>query len=542
MTQSITVGPQLGRSSAVSRRYAFSVTFLALLFLIAPAHAATTTFSITAGANDGAINHAGSVYPPGLGAGLNPTNSTMTTTKDLVTGTYTVNVGVMRWDTSSLDSSAIITGVDLIVDVTALSNSDNRNLVCEWMVDGALGNGDWTDPVGTSALNIALSSLTNSTINTLALSGFNGSPGVDKAGFTKLRCGISGGAPPAGLNRVQWATLEHTTLQEPRLAVTFQLPTETPTETPTATPTETPTATPSETPTETPTATPSETPTETPTATPSETPTETPTATPSETPTETPTATPSETPTETPSATPSETPTETPSATPSDTPTETPTATPTSTPTETPTVTPTSTPTETPTETPTVTPTSTPTETPTITATATPTQTPTITNTATPTQTPTVTPTSTDTPSPTPAGIQITGGAEPGSTRIFGGGEPNLTQGCILVCERGPNDTFENCAGDDEPLGTGGTNGAGQFVESSTPGIGLNRPLQVGDVVCAYDSCETMTGFCAGVFGPMPAPALSARALLFALGLLGLTGWLSLRRSRRQAIHRPPGS
>jgi hypothetical protein len=184
-------------------------------------------------------------------------------------------------------------------------------------------------------------------------------------------------------------------------------------------------------------------------------------------------------------------------------------------------------PTATPSGTSTDTPTQTPTETPTDTPTRTPTGTPTSTPTFTPTATPTVTPT------PTPVGSRITNGAEPGSTRIFGTADPSLAQGCILICEKSDNNVLENCGGDDEPLGSGGADASGQFVEASTRGIGLNRPLEEDDVVCAFDQCETMRGSCVVVRGARPARALSGRALLLSIGLLGMVAWLSLVRSRR---------
>jgi hypothetical protein len=128
----------------------------------------------------------------------------------------------------------------------------------------------------------------------------------------------------------------------------------------------------------------------------------------------------------------------------------------------------------------------------------------------------------------------IISGADPGSTRVFGTAEDNLAQGCILICENGANNSFENCSGDDELLGTGGTNASGQMQDFSGPGIGLSRPLEAGDVVCAYDMCVSLQHNCFAVIGPMPAPALSPHAFLIALMLLGLVGAVSLLQLRRR--------
>ncbi len=178
--------------------------------------------------------------------------------------------------------------------------------------------------------------------------------------------------------------------------------------------------------------------------------------------------------------------------------TPTPTSTPTVTPTDTPTATPTRTPTNTPTMTPTSTPTRTPTNTPTVTPTATPTPTATITPTTTPTGTPTGTPT--ETPTRTPAGPQIAGGAEAGASVVQCVGEPNRPDGCIVICDDGPNNIFENCTAgsDDDLLGIGGTDAAGNCTEAMQLGILLDQfgdlpnpppPLQNGSVVCAVDRC-----------------------------------------------------
>jgi hypothetical protein len=318
------------------------------------------------------------------------------------------------------------------------------------------------------------------------------------------------------------------------------------------------------------------------------------TGTPTRTPTATPTGTPTDTPTETPTATETATPTETPTATPTATPTNTPTATPDNPgccvcvnnapvctdniddddcttlctgqggvlaftsitdpegtclegcgmtiATATPTITPTATPTRTPTSTPTETPTRTPTNTPTITPTHTPTRTPTITPTRTPTRTPTSTPTIT--PTNTPSGPQISDCGDPGSEECECSGNPNLGPGCIILCENGDDNEFDFCQGDDEVLGDGCTDAAGNCIECSLaiashagPAIDLNRPLEEGDVVCVVDICSLdpmiLPGNCVLIIGPVPAPALSPTWLLLAVAVLSLVSLLSLARLRK---------
>jgi hypothetical protein len=241
------------------------------------------------------------------------------------------------------------------------------------------------------------------------------------------------------------------------------------------------------------------------------------TSTPTITPTNTSTGTPTQTPTGT--ATPTVTATGTVTATPTQTSTGTlpPTSTPTATPTLTATVTPTRTPTNTPTITTSPLPTGTPTLTPTKTQTGTPTSTPV--NTATPTQTAPQTPTST----PAPVAPVITGGTVAGSLRVSGHGAPNIPEPQLAICSAGVGGTPGNCV---ETLGSGGTNGAGNFAQGGVSGISLNRALIAGEVIFAVDLQHGVTGPPVTVQAGAPIPdvtpwgaAALAVALLFAIAV-----------------------
>jgi hypothetical protein len=131
-----------------------------------------------------------------------------------------------------------------------------------------------------------------------------------------------------------------------------------------------------------------------------------------------------------------------------------------------------------------------------------------------------------------------TPGLPVGTARIFGTGTPEgkPNDSCILIYLVGPNDTPDSPPGsvDDELLGTGGTNAAGNFVDSSEmAGIPLSRPLGIGDRVFAYDVCEGLTG--AVVAAIVPAPVLSAAGLSMAVGMLLIVALIGLTRSRRDA-------
>ncbi|HSP99255.1 MAG TPA: hypothetical protein VL049_18690 [Candidatus Dormibacteraeota bacterium] len=263
------------------------------------------------------------------------------------------------------------------------------------------------------------------------------------------------------------------------------------------------------------------------TPTQTETPTDTETPTITETPSETPTATQSETPSETPTVTetqtPSETPTVTETATPSDTPTFTPTATPTSTPTDT------RTSTNTPTVTPTFTPSSTPSSTPTATPTSTPTQT--RTSTSTPTITPTFTPSSTrtSTPTHTPRPPVIIPGVHPGDSTVPGNGQPNcsLFEVC-LIGGGGADPSIPPCTAPDSIIGSGPSNGAGNF------NIPISPPLIANQCIYVFDTCNQLVGPVACARPAAPAPAMSPRMTVVAMLVLGLVALFSLLRLKRQ--------
>jgi hypothetical protein len=177
------------------------------------------------------------------------------------------------------------------------------------------------------------------------------------------------------------------------------------------------------------------------------------------------------------------------------------------------------------------------TDTPAATATSsgTVTATPTATDTATtgPSPTPTATPmatatgTATATASPTPIPTpRITSGNTEGSTRVFGTGAADIPPPNLEIWSAGPNGMPDGGTGDDELLGTGGTDGAGSFNDGS-PGIGLSRALQAGERIFAIDRANDLTGAPVTVSGGPPAPipamnelGLAALVVLLALALL----------------------
>jgi hypothetical protein len=253
------------------------------------------------------------------------------------------------------------------------------------------------------------------------------------------------------------------------------------------------------------------------TETPTETPTDTPTATPTNTPTATSTATVTATATDTPTAT--ATPTQTGTATATNTGTATATAT------NTRTSTATATNTATPTATNTATATRTGTNTPTVTNTPTITQTFTNTPTRTPSSTPSATPTRTPTRTPTPAAVVINGPIAPGAGNVTGSASANCANITICLADGTGAAPCLNPPG--SVLASGASNAGGHF-NITVP------PLIVNQCIYAFDTCTGLASAVTCARLPAPAPALSARLLAVAVGVLSLIALVGLARTRRR--------
>jgi len=141
------------------------------------------------------------------------------------------------------------------------------------------------------------------------------------------------------------------------------------------------------------------------------------------------------------------------------------------------------------------------------------------TNTPTNTPTPTSTPTNTPTSTPTVAAPVITGGGQAGSTLVFGHGAPNIPIGQLEIL----------LASDDSVLGTGGTDGAGNFINGSRTGIPVTA-LTAGETIFAADMQHGVNGPQVVVLGGQ-VPDLNAwGAACLGLSLLILTT-VRLRRA-----------
>ncbi len=155
----------------------------------------TTVFTVTGG-NDGSASGTSGSYPPSC-ASAGPTNGTFTgAQKDFSSfsgGTYTIQVGLFTWDTSSIPDTAVVDSATFGYTLSSSADDNSRNFVAEYYTVGTIDCGDFTDTVGTDAINVDLTGIANP----ITLSNVGS---ISLTGLTGLRTGISGGAPPSSDN------------------------------------------------------------------------------------------------------------------------------------------------------------------------------------------------------------------------------------------------------------------------------------------------------------------------------------------------------
>jgi hypothetical protein len=187
----------------------------------------TDTFSVAASGDDGYWDKEGppTGWPPDGTGGDSGSDSaiSMLARKYRTAAFVDLIVALVRFDTSALPDDAVITDATLRLQIISVGNITDRTLNVGYYASAnwPISTGDWTganDP-GSDAGTFALTGISVGQED-LVLS----SPtSVNVSGYTGLRLGISGGDP--GIDdrdyKVEMATLDHSTLTEPQLLVTY---------------------------------------------------------------------------------------------------------------------------------------------------------------------------------------------------------------------------------------------------------------------------------------------------------------------------------
>jgi hypothetical protein len=188
-----------------------------------------TTIPIAAGGADGfayITDPDTGIWPPAANPGFDIVDVAAIPRKvrHITFGFIAIQVGLFRFDTSSLPDDAVITAATLRISPLVLATAEARTLDFEWYDPGTIGNDDYVENVGTTAASVAAATWqawATSGTQDVVLS--NPDANISKTGFTGIRVGMSGGAPPAADadTRIEIATLEHTTRDEAKLIVTY---------------------------------------------------------------------------------------------------------------------------------------------------------------------------------------------------------------------------------------------------------------------------------------------------------------------------------
>jgi hypothetical protein len=184
-----------------------------------------TNFPISTGNDDGYRNCNKTSYPPASTDNPygSPTGTTLYVERSFNTPNYDITTVHLRFDTSAIPNDATVTAANLKLYVDGGTSADGLNLCGEWHLSAAPpASTDWTADAATTAFSVALNSLTDAALNTIALT--DPAANVNKSGYTGIRLTVSkraADAAPTGGNGFTGPSLEHATNPEPTLEVTY---------------------------------------------------------------------------------------------------------------------------------------------------------------------------------------------------------------------------------------------------------------------------------------------------------------------------------
>lgn len=176
---------------------------------------------VSGSGDDGHITATSTNYPL-VPTQVDTTNGSVIVSKYNVGGTQYGNMAMIRFNTSSLPSNAIVTSANLVIYVQSRSFSNYRNLLGAWASSSAwpIDVTDWTDPVGTTAFT---ESIANVTYNAYAIPLTNAAANISKTGYTALKIGVSGTEQANGMSdQVFFASYDYG--NQAYLAINYKLP------------------------------------------------------------------------------------------------------------------------------------------------------------------------------------------------------------------------------------------------------------------------------------------------------------------------------
>lgn len=194
----------------------------------------TDTFPISPSTNDGTAFWSRATYPPTTSTttfGDEP-GDTLFVTNGFFSPNYIIEETFLRFDTSTISSSATITAANLLLyALSKVDGANNKDLVGDYYDFGGepVIEADGIEGASPSIFSaVDLAAITTSAVNTIALTDLTGvkrageNNGQGFTGITGIRLTLTAGIPTVD-NNVQFAAQEHAN-QEPRLEVTYTIP------------------------------------------------------------------------------------------------------------------------------------------------------------------------------------------------------------------------------------------------------------------------------------------------------------------------------
>jgi hypothetical protein len=138
--------------------------------------------------------------------------------KSLEGGSYWVSVAYLRWNTSSIPDTDIISAADLQVYPNTISGGSSRNLQGDWFNWGTgADSGDWAFNPTPTAFSGVQYNLWGSGYQTIPLSGLEN---INKTGDTYIRLTLDGTGTPSGTNKCHIRTYDYGSSYAAKLVVT----------------------------------------------------------------------------------------------------------------------------------------------------------------------------------------------------------------------------------------------------------------------------------------------------------------------------------
>lgn len=187
----------------------------------------TDTFPIAADADNGYGRELGVSWPVSSGDTFAdaPFGTDIVSMARHANGGFYVMNGYLRFDTSSIPDTAVISAAALKMHVLDAASPDaGSTLAFDYYDFGGAPSvvADWElSSSGDAVSAFTISSLSIGSVNTIAITTLTG---INVSGFTGFRFAPAQTTQPTGDNFADFASRQHATAQEPRLEVTYTVP------------------------------------------------------------------------------------------------------------------------------------------------------------------------------------------------------------------------------------------------------------------------------------------------------------------------------